>query len=436
MLQRFIYIAFFPLCLFCVRTSAQSVWTLDSCINYAEEHNLSIRLKQLSVDSRRLYLNGAKEQFIPSLNAEIGQQWSFGRNISPQDNTYQNFKTGNSTLSVSAGMTLFAGFRLVNQVIASKYEMKAALDDFYAERIEVHQLILSAYLQILYMREMLALNSEQTKLSREQLNCAQARYHLGAASEAQVLELQSALAQDELAAVQAENDLQLARLAMAQLLNVSDVETFDVAVMEDSVGVVLLRLPEEIYEQAGTAHPSITAEENRLQAFERKVRAAKGGYSPTLSMVAGYGNNYYTMNGIATSFGEQWNTNGNAFISLSLSIPLLNHIQTANNVRTAINARDAQQVELENKKQEVRKKIQQAYYNALAAQKTLESSLVAETAARKAYEGTSFKFRNGKATTFEVDKAKLSLSQSASRRIQAKYEYIFCIRLLNLYYGL
>lgn len=436
MYQRFIHITFFLLCLPCMHISAQSAWTLDSCINYAEKHNLAIRLRQLSVDSRRLSLNGAKEQFIPSLSAGVGQLWSFGRNISPQDNTYQNFTTGNSTLSVSAGMTLFDGFRLVNQVIAAQYEMKAALDDLNAERIEVRQLILSAYMQILYMREMLLMNSEQAKLSKEQLDYTQARYHLGAASETQVLESQSTLAQDELAAVQAENDLQLARLAMAQLLNVCDVETFDVAKMEDSVGVVLLPSPEVIYEQVETSHPSITAEENRLLAYERKVKAAKGGYSPSLSIAAGYGNNYYTTNGSTTSFGEQWDTNGNAFISLSLTIPLLNHIQTANNVRSAINARDAQQVEVENKKQDVRKKIQQAYYNAVAAQKTFESSLIAENAARRAYEGTVSKYRNGKATTFELDKAKLSLSQSASRRIQAKYEYIFCIRLLDLYYGL
>lgn len=431
------HIAFLLLCLYSIFVSAQSAWTLDSCINYAEEHNLSVQLKQLSADSRKLSLNSAKEQFIPSLDAGMGQQWSFGRNVSPQDNTYQNFTTSNSALSVSAGITLFAGFRLVNQVAAAKYEMKAALDDLNAQRIEVRQLVLTAYLQILYQREMLTVNDEQVKLSKEQLNYTQIRYNIGSVSEMQIYEIQSTLAQDELTFVQTENDLRLARITMAQLLNVDDIETFDVAEMEDSVGSVLLPSPEMIYENAETVYPLITAEQNRLKACEKNVKAAKGGYSPLLSVTAGYGNNYYMMDGKASApFNEQWNTNGNSYVSLTLTVPILSHIQTANKVRSAINARDMQQVELENKKQDVRKKIQQAYYNAITAKKTYESSLMAEMAARKAYNGTSSKFKNGKATTFELDKAKVALSQSASRRIQAKYEYMFCIRLLELYYGL
>ncbi len=54
-------------------------WTLENCVSYALTHNLSVKARQLNIESGQLQLTEAKDRFLPSLNASAGESLNFGR---------------------------------------------------------------------------------------------------------------------------------------------------------------------------------------------------------------------------------------------------------------------------------------------------------------------------------------------------------------------
>ena len=172
--------------------------------------------------------------------------------------------------------------------------------------------------------------------------------------------------------------------------------------------------------------PGIKAAEYRLEGSEKNVRIAKSSYYPQLSFSAGLGTNFYTVNGNAGSnFGNQMKNNLNKYAGFSLNIPLFNRLATRNRVRTARLQQTNLALQLDNTKKVLYKEIQQAWYNAIAAESKFKSSESAVEASQESFRLMSEKFDNGKATSVEYNESKLNLTKALSDRIQAKYDYLF-----------
>ena len=414
---------------------AQEAWSLQKCIEYAIEHNLSIKQQEASRNQSEVELNTAQWSRLPNLNGNVGQSFNFGRALQA-DNTYGNRNTANTNFSLGTNIPLFTGLQIPNSIALAKLNLKAATEDLKKAKEDISIQVASYYLQALFNEELSKVAQNQVKLSQEQLDRKVAFFKNGKASEAEVYEAKSRLAQDKMSAVQADNNYRLALLDLSQLLELPTPEGFTIAEPPTVEMNVQLSLPDEVYSQAMTNKPSIKAAQYRLEGAEKSIRIAQSGYYPQLSFGAGLSTNYYNMSGIEmASFSSQWHQNFNKYLQFSLSIPLFNRFATRNRVKSARIQKNALQWRLEESKKTLYKEIQQAYYNALAAEAKYRSSQSASEASEASFKLMSEKYANGKATATEYNEVRTLWMKALSDHIQARYDYLFRSKILDFYKG-
>ena len=280
----------------------------------------------------------------------------------------------------------------------------------------------------------------QISIDSAQVARLKALLDIGRASEAELAQQKATMAQSRLTATQADNNLQLAILAMTQLLELPTPEGFAVVrpdlSSQSSVQSSQLATPNEIYADALATKPEVQAQQLRLRATENSIKIAQAGYYPTLSFSAGLGSNYYKTSGFkADNFATQMKNNFSQYLGLNLSIPIFNRFQTRNSIRTAKIDRENQTLQLDNTKKSLYKEIQQVYYNAVAADQKLSSSQQANESSETAFRLTQAKYEQGKATITEFNEAKNNYLKSQSDLTQARYEYLYQKALIQFYRG-
>lgn len=421
----------------CTTLQAQKTWTLRECIDYAIEHNINIRQTANEAEQNAVDVHTAKWARLPNLNGSAGQNWSWGRAASPVDNTYSDQNNGSSRFDIGTSIPLFTGFQLPNQYALSQLNLKAAIEDLNKAKEDVAINVASAYLQVLFNEELSKVAATQVTLSKEQYARIARLAEVGKASPAEVAEAKARVAQDEMTAVQADNKHQLTLLDLSQLLELPTPEGFALAQPDTTIAFSALTPPDDIYSEALSNKPEIRAARLRLESSDKSIRIAQSAYYPQLSMNAGLGTSYYTLNGDAAgAFGSQLKNNLNKYVGFSLNVPLFNRFSTRNRVRTARLQQMNLGLQLDNTKKTLYKEIQQAWYSAVAAESKFNSSLSAVDANQESFRLMSEKFDNGKATAVEYNEAKQNLVKALSDNIQAKYDYLFSAKILDFYKGL
>lgn len=416
---------------------AQKQWNLKQCIEYAIEHNLTIKQQEAAKDESAVDLNTAKWSRLPDLNGSASHSFNFGRSLQ-MDNTYQQLNTQNTGLNLSTSIPLFTGMQIPNQIALSKLNLKAAVEDLNKAKEDISIQVTSAYLQVLFNEELAKVAHEQVSLSEEMLKQKTAFFKVGKASEAELYEAKSRAAQDQLSAVQADNEYRLALLDLSQLLELPTPEGFGIVSpsIDEDKDFSILTSPADIYSEALLIKPSIKAAQYRVEGAQKSIRIAQSGYYPQLSLGAGIATSYYNVSGRENgNFGSQLRDNFSQYIGLSLNIPIFNRFSTRNQVRKARIQQTTLNWQLEDAKKALYKEIQQAYYNAVNAESKFESSRTADEAAKASFNLMKEKYANGKATSTEFNEARTNWLKAVSDRIQAKYDYLFRTKILDFYKG-
>ncbi|MEJ8763404.1 TolC family protein [Phocaeicola sp. HCN-40430] len=416
---------------------AQKQWNLKQCIEYAIEHNLTIKQQEAAKDESAVDLNTAKWSRLPDLNGSASHSFNFGRSLQ-MDNTYQQLNTQNTGLNLNTSIPLFTGMQIPNKIALSKLNLKAAVEDLNKAKEDISIQVTSAYLQVLFNEELAKVAHEQVALSEEMLKQKTAFFKVGKASEAELYEAKSRAAQDQLSAVQADNEYRLALLDLSQLLELPTPEGFGIVSpsIDENKDFSILTSPADIYSEALLIKPSIKAAQYRVEGAQKSIRIAQSGYYPQLSLGAGIATSYYNVSGRENgNFGSQLRDNFSQYIGLSLNIPIFNRFSTRNQVRKARIQQTTLSWQLEDAKKALYKEIQQAYYNAVNAESKFESSRTADEAAKASFNLMKEKYANGKATSTEFNEARTNWLKAVSDRIQAKYDYLFRTKILDFYKG-
>ena len=426
------------LLVFTVTASAQQPWTLRQCIDYALEHNIQVKQQDVSRMQRELDVNTAKNSRLPDLSASASENFSFGRGLTAQ-NTYTNTNTSSTSFGLNTSVPLFTGYRIPRTLELQKLNLEAATADLEKAKNDISMQVAQAYVQILYNMELCDVAKRQISIDSMHVHRLTEMMRNGKASGTEVAQQEAALAQSRLTATQADNDYRLSLLTLSQLLELSSPESFmisrDVAVPEILPSMDLIS-PDAIYQEALMIKPEIQAEQYRLEGTLKSIDIAKSAKLPNVSLQAGLGSNYYKTSGYPSDgFFKQLNNNFSQYIGLSLSVPIFNRYETRNNIKSAQLNRYNQQLQLDNVKKGLYKEIQQAYYNAVAAQAKYESSAEAKRSQDEAFRLMSAKYEYGKANITEFNEAKNNLMKAESDLVRAKYEYLYQRALTDFYRG-
>ncbi len=417
-------------------------WSLEECINYAIEHNIDIRQRELNKQNAAIDVNTAKMSRLPNLNASVGQNWSFGRGLTER-NIYENQTLSNTGLGINSSTPIFTGFRINNEIEKSKLDLDAAIQNLEKAKEDLSLNIASLFLQVLFNKELLKVSEEQLSLSKSQVERTTYLVEVGKVPASQLFDIKAQVAKDEVSVTEAQNSLQLSLLDLAQNLELEHNTSFDVAipelgnVFENNIQSILP--PSHIYDNAVGFKPQIKEQELRTESAKKSLKIAQSGYMPTLSLGFGYNNGYYynySNEGQNDSFSTQFKNNSGESISLNLNIPIFNRFSVRNQVKAAKINVENQQLALENVKKTLFKEIQTAYLNATAAQTKYNSSTKAVEASQESFKYAEERYQLGKSSVFEFNESRTKLIQSLSEQIQAKYDFIFRSKILDFYNGL
>ena len=413
---------------------SQKNWNLEDCIQYAHESNIQIKQWELNTKVNANNRNQAKQQRLPSLNSSINQSFNFGRALQP-DNTYDNVNNNNTSLGINTQVYLFNGFQLNNTIKKNKFDLDASLADLEKAKDDITIRIASAYLEILFAGELVDATKEQLEMVRLQVEQTSKLVEAGSLPRGDLLETESQVAREELNLVNYENNLRLAYLQLIQLLNLADDPEFKVSIpiLPEIIAMNSILNAKTIFQKAVEVRPEIKSASLKLHSNEQLLKIAKGAQQPSLSLNAGYLNNYYGKSNI--SFSRQIENNHNEYIGFNLNIPIYNQGTVKNNIKNTRFQVENSRLELENTKKELRQEIETAYNNALAAYQRYTTGQRALESMEEAFRYTTEKYNLGLVNSMEYSQSKNNLIQNRSEWIQSKYDFIFRTKILDFYNG-
>lgn len=406
-------------------------WSLDSCITYAIEHNISVRQQKLQIDGSELSVTQAKDAFLPTVSADASESFNFGRGLTA-DNTYADRNTTNFQWGVSLNLPLFQGLENVRRLKYAKSALRQTLLEYEAAKDDIELNVITQYLQVLYAREVVKSAQAQVDLSEYQLERQRALAEAGKVAEAEVYDIEAQLAQNRLQLVSAQGDARTQLITLANLLQLGDAEGFDISGIEGDDPY--LPAAAEVLGRAMETNNSILAARAAVEAAKDNVSVARSGWIPKLSFGASTGSQYYSVSGFDNeSFGNQMRHNYSTYFGFRLSIPIFDAFSTRNSVRRARLQQLQATLEAERRETEIDKTIRLAHTQAVASRDQFRASQESLVATGKAFEAVREKFDLGRATSYELQQASNNLFRTEISSLQARYDYLLRCRILQFY---
>jgi outer membrane protein len=426
---------------------AQKVFTLEDCVNHALENNIRIKQSKLDVETADINLLESKLNMLPSVNGGASHSFGWGRSVDMATYQYVDQQTQSSYFNLSSDMMLFNGFQKLNITKQRRAEHLAAKYNFDKMQNDISLTVASYYLQILFSRELLNNSKEQAEITRQQIERTSKLVEAGTLARGSLLEIQAQGANEEVNVIQAENQLNLAYLDLLQLLEMEAGTPFEIDVPTLKVTKEPSLLPVQlIYNKALDLMPEIKSAEMYYQSSSHALSIAKGTRSPSLSMSAALGTNYSDQIRMSNNpldpafeqikpFENQWKDNRSTTLSLRLSIPIFNGYQISSYIgRSKLNLINAD-YNLELAKNTLRKNVETAYADAIAAHTTFKAREKSLVSLNEAFKYTEQKFNVGMVNAIDYNVGKNQLSRSESELLSAKYDYIFKLKILDFYLG-
>ncbi|MDL2230885.1 TolC family protein [Bacteroidales bacterium OttesenSCG-928-L19] len=429
-----------PLFITTTNLKSQSLWSLDSCISYALDHNFTVRKNMLNLEAKRIELFSAKMDIAPSLSASVGENFDIGRAASASGVILNNSQSSTS-FGAYLDMPIFRGLRTHHNIHAAKYDLQASIYDLEQVKDDIELTVTAYYLQVLLMKEALEIAKIQEDISGKQVERIEKMVAFGKSSDADLYEAQASFAADQYAITEGTNNLRLALLDLAQLLNFALNSDFDIQEIEDHYFDNLLEKEISMtnYITNGLMNkPALKATEQRIAASEREIKAAKSGWYPTLNFSMSYGTGYYYAYNSEyfennLPFNSQLGNNSRGMFALSLNIPIFDKLSTYNSVKLSKINLSNYQIQLEEDKANLTKEIEQAYANVIASKEKYISAKSYFTAAKKSFDYEEVRFEAGGSTIFQFNEARARYEKAQSDLIQAKYSFLIRLKILEFY---
>ena len=422
-----------------VSAQGTKVWTLRECVDYAVENNISVKQSELDKKISEEDVKTAKWNFAPDLNASASQNFNFGSSIGvsgariPADFRSNNF-------GINSSINLFDGFANVHTLSQAKIGLEVNDAAILKMKNDIALNVVNTYLQILFAKEQLKVAESQLTISALEVRRIKELVEAGVLAQGELLNVKSALANDNQKLIVAQNSLTIAELRLSQLLQL---ETMSIEVQDINVDIqnqsILSNDAAAIYNKANESFPEIKLAELNILSAEKGIKIAKANFSPSLTASFGLNTAYQHRQGTTDfapfQFSDQIDDNLGQSIRFSLNIPIFNRYQFRSNVnKSKINYQKIQ-YNLESEQLRLRETIQTAYTDALASSKSYDAATTSVTAQQKAFDYSQERFKAGAINSFDFNQTKNNLVNSQSQLIQSKYDYMFKLKVLEFYFG-
>lgn len=413
--------------------SASEPLTLEQCVQMAFDNNRSLKQGEIQNAVNVVNYEQARKDLLPNLNASAGQRFSFGRSLGA-DNVYQSANSSSSSFGISSNINLFDGLRMKYNIDARRSELQTSMAEMEKLKQDIALSVSSGFLQVLLNKELLKLAEAQLQFTEIKIEERRKQIDNGKMAEGEIYELVAQQAKEKQQLTQANIRLKLSLLDLAQIIEYPNFETLDVIVPQNLLDNELAMLnADAVLKNAVQNHPDVLVAQRKIESANTNIKMAQSLYYPSLGFGAQLGSGYYNLNGFPNdSFAKQINTNLSTTLGFNLNIPIFNKFETQSRVKTAKLNAAATSLQLETVKQQLQKTVQQAYQNALGAKANWDAAEQSVLASREALRFVERKYELGSASVYELYQAKNNMNVAESEIVQAKYEYVFRLKILEL----
>lgn len=452
----------------------KQVYSLQECLTIANENNIAIKQAILDLENAELLKEQARGSFLPNINTQLNHSWNIGLNQDITKGILRNVTTQFSSAGLSANNTIYNGGRKFLELYRTNLGILSQQYQLDNIRENINVFVANAYLQVMLNKELYEVSQLQLELSENELDRTRNLIDAGILVASEIYEIEANIASLEQSIIEAENNLRLSKISLAQLLLITDYENFDIS-DEDFVvpfSEILEKNPKEIYNTAVEKRASIKLSKTNVDLASSTLEISKKALLPTLNAFYGYnsrisysdtelrvptGNIIEQPIGIVKETGqsvvanipetqeqifgpkpffEQWNLNEGHNFGLSLSIPILNGKTAKNAIRRNYISLEKAQKQFEQDKLDFENTINQAYNTALGSYNVHVASLKTEVSRKNAFEVAQNRYNAGVLNSYELIQAQRQFEIASSDVIRAKYNYIFQLKVLELYFGL
>lgn len=443
-------------------------WSLSQCIRHALEHNIRIKGQRLDTTFYKHRYRQSKADLMPNINGHANQNFQFGRTIDPYTYEYQENNVQSNTFSLTGQVTLFDGFRTIRSIRRNQIDLNASVKEVEHLKNQITAQVVDAYLMVLYNKEIIVATIRQIEVTRRQIERTEVLVKAGSVSKGNLFELSALVAQEEVDLLKARNQENISLLILKQLLDLDTIVHFAIAPLqlpEIHDTDLQVTLP-DLYRDA-LLQPEVTSGELAIQSASLDLKIEKGKHLPSLTFDATMGTGYseaykkyrqtageptqigylgidqqeavYAPSTVTQTvdypFSDQIKDNINTTLSLKLTIPLFNRMQTANAITNAKIAIEKKQLAYENIKKEVLLNVQTAYNDARTALHEYYGNIRVYESTRESFRYTEEKFNVEMVSSIDYHNGKNLLSKAESNLLQSKYKYFLKKSILEILCG-
>ena len=424
-----------------VQLSAQKKWSLQDCIDYALENNITLKKSQLQKQSAAEELKGAKAALLPTVTASTNQSLGY----QPWKDTGMSYVTNgtvntkvdkasyNGSYSLSGQWTVWNGNRNINTIRLDELSEQQAELSAQETANSIQERIAQLYAQILYLDENVKVNEQMLETSKKNEERGREMVEVGKMSKADLAQLSAQRANDEYSIVEAQSQLLNYKLQLKQLLEITDATSFDVAVPEISDERILAEIPslQSVYEAALLSRPEIERSQLAVRSSDVSLNIAKAGWMPNVNLTGGVSTSTNSLSG--SGWGSQFKSNVNTQLGVGVSVPVYDGRST----KTAVNKAKIQQLQaqldLQDQQKTLYTDIQQYWLNAMTNQQKYKAASSSVESAKQSYDLLSEQFRLGLKNIVELMTGKDNLLSAQQNQLQSKYQTIYNQQMLKFY---
>ena len=407
---------------------------------------------------------------LPDINGNASHGINEGRSIDPFTNSYINQRINFGNYSVGTSLLLLNGLQLQHTLKQNGYAYEASKMELQQLKDNLTMNVILSYLQVLSAEEQLSASLKQVEVSRKQVERLDILNRQGAIQPALLYDLQGQLANDELGVIDRQNAIAIAKLTLAQLMNLPFNKDLKLApITAEAFTYDETLTAERIYQEAVEKLGVIKATEFRKAAATAGVKVAKGGYFPSVAINGNLFTNYSSAasreilvntfekpsgdyvdiggskfsvirqqasyNSERISYINQFNNNYSSSVSVGVRVPILNGFRTRNQVALAkIELKYATYV-AESSRIQLRQQVEQAHFNMTAAYNKYSILINQVKSFGESFRIAEVKFNAGVSTQVDYLIAKNNFDRANINLITARYDYLLRKKVLDFYQG-
>jgi outer membrane protein len=411
-------------------------WTLEECVDYAIQNNISIKQSELDLKTSSVDKLEAIGGFLPTLNGNANYSVNTGASINPVTNQFQNQTFKSFSASANSNIVLFNGLanwktlqRVKLNKIANSYRLDKMKDDIALS-------VANSFLQILFNKEQLKVQLNQNLITKENLKRTQELIDAGSLPAGDIFELQATDATQLQQIINTENALLISKISLCQTLLLEDYINFDISdeIIDLPISTITNETQDAILEKAKESVKDVKIAIANVDVAKKDLALSRSSYLPSLTGFVGY-NTRWSESPIY-NFVEQLSLFDGTAVGLQLNVPILNGFATRGRVQRAKINQERSEFQLKQAELDLERNVYQAYNDVSNAKKAFEAAQKTLEARKQALDFSKARYEVGLLNAFDFSQSTIAFENAQSEVLRTKYDYIFRTKILEFYFGI